>query len=219
MKKIAVIGATGLVGRPTTEELIAAGFPVTILARKPQQAKKLFPTAIVMQADLRDKQSLEAGLSGQDIVYLSLHIKPEEKPDGWHTETDGLQNVIAAAKKVGIKRIALLSSLVMRHQGQNGFQWWVFDVKQRAVDLIKSSGIPYSIFYPSTFMENFTVGNFRQGKFVLLAGISKHPMYFISATDYGKQVARAFEIAQHENQEYVIQGLEILHPTKRRRFL
>jgi hypothetical protein len=33
-------------------------------------------------------------------------------------------------------------------------------------------------------------------------------MWFIGANDYGKQVAKALQIAGNNNQEYVIQGLE-----------
>ncbi len=40
---IAVIGATGMLGRPVTEGLLATGFPVRIVARNPENAKRPFP--------------------------------------------------------------------------------------------------------------------------------------------------------------------------------
>ena len=40
MKKILVIGSTGLLGKPVTEALIAEGFDVTILVRDKKLAEK-----------------------------------------------------------------------------------------------------------------------------------------------------------------------------------
>ncbi|WP_128544413.1 SDR family oxidoreductase [Larkinella soli] len=205
---IAVIGATGMLGRPVTEELIRAGFQVRVLARHPDSVRPLFPEAEVVRGDLADEKSLLAGLQGQDAVYLNLSIRQPEKETAFHTESDGLQNLLNAARFAGIRRIGYLSSLVMRYQGMNGFHWWAFDVKQAAVRLIKASGIPYSLFYPSSFMETIPFQQ-RLGNRILLVGKSPVKLYFIAAQDYGRQVARAFQQAEEgKPQEYVIQGPE-----------
>lgn len=204
-QKIAVVGATGLLGRPVAEELIAAGFEVTILARSLEKARQLFPTARVLPADVFDRASLEHGLEDQDAVYASLNLYPHEKPGDPHAETDGLRNLVAAAQANGLGRIAFLSSLVKNYQGMNGFDWWVLDVKQQAVEIVKSSGLPYTLFYPSSFMEVLAY-QLRQGNRLFLIGTSKQPMYFIAAHDYGKQVARSFQVLNGEDREYAVQG-------------
>lgn len=206
--RIAVIGATGLLGKPVTQEFINAGFTVTVLSRQPEQAQKLFPMARVVRADLRDADSLLVGLRGQDAVYLNLSILQTEAPDDFHTETDGLENLLPVAKRLGIRRIGYLSSLVMRYQGVNGFRWWAFDVKQEAVRKLKAAGIPYTIFYPSTFME--ALPRQVQAGRLLLGGKSDVRLWFIAAQDYGKQVVRAFQRTDAANCEYVIQGPESL---------
>ena len=89
----------------------------------------------------------------------------------------------------------------------DGFDWWAFDVKHEAVRLLKSTGIPYTIFYPSNFMENFVHG-FMQGNRLVLIGTSQHPMYFIAGRDYAQQVVRSFEMLGDEQREYVVQGPE-----------
>ncbi len=116
--------------------------------------------------------------------------------------------ILEAAKNAGVKRIAYCSSLVHRYQGTNNFHWWVFEIKRQAVEMIKASGIPYTCFYPSGFMENFDKGDYRQGNKMMLAGESKHPMWIVAGSDYGKQVAKAFQIAEAENRDYDVQGLE-----------
>jgi uncharacterized protein YbjT (DUF2867 family) len=206
--RIAVIGATGLLGKPVTQELINAGFTVTILARHPEQARNLFPMARIVPADLRDTDSLRAGLRGQEAVYLSLSVLQTERPGDFHTETDGLDHLLTAAREAGVQRIGYLSSIVMRYQGMNGFRWWVFDVKQEAVRKLKASGIPSLIFYPTTFME--TLPGQVQGGRLLLGGKSDVKLWFIAARDYGRQVARAFQRSGPKSGEYVIQGPEPL---------
>ncbi|GAB4013616.1 SDR family oxidoreductase [Spirosoma migulaei] len=208
--RIAIIGATGMLGQPVAHELIEAGFSVRIIARDVAKTKALFPAAEVVSGDLRNTTGLVDALHGIDVVYLNLSIRQDEKQADFHTEREGVTNLIQSAQRAGVRRIGYLSSIIMRYQGMHGFNWWVFDVKQEAVQRIKASGIPFSIFYPSCFMESLN-GTQRMGRFILLVGRSAvRPMY-IAAQDYGKQVVRAFQLAQDgQNQEYVIQGPEAM---------
>lgn len=205
---VAIIGASGMLGRPVTQELITAGLSVRIIARDVEKTRLLFPDVNVVAGDLRHKQTLPDMLRGMNTVYLNLSVKQTEKEIDFHTEAEGLVNLLEAAKQAGVSRIAYLSSMIMRYEGMNGFRWWVFAVKHEAVRLIKASGIPYSIFYPSCFMDSL-IETQRAGRFVLLVGRSAVHPWYISAHDYGKQVARALAIVQNgQNQEYVIQGPE-----------
>jgi hypothetical protein len=138
---------------------------------------------------------------------MSLSVEQNSRKTDFQPENEGLSNILLAAQNSSIKRIGWLASVVQLYQGQNDFNWWAFDIKQKAISKIKASGISYSIFYPSTFMENFDKGSYRQRNMIVLAGISKHRMFFISGSDYGKQVARAFQM-DNGNQEYIVQGPE-----------
>ncbi|MBT1704850.1 NAD(P)H-binding protein [Fulvivirgaceae bacterium PWU20] len=208
MSKILVVGGTGMLGKPVVQELAQAGFQITTLVRNKKQALKILPPNVTLsEGDLQNLQSLEKAFTNHDAVYINLNIKRNERPGDFHTEAEGLKNILTAAKKTHVKRIAFISSLVINYQGRNNFNWWVFDIKKQAVDLIRSSGIPYTIFYPSTFMESVH-HNYRQGNNMMLAGNSLHKMYIIAANDYGKQVARSFSILKDENKEYTIQGPE-----------
>ncbi|MBO0937258.1 NAD(P)H-binding protein [Fibrella sp. HMF5335] len=208
MTSIAFIGATGLIGKPVANELITAGFSVRIVARDVAAAKRLFPAADVVFGDLQKPESLHNALVGCAVVYLNLSVKQTEKPVHFHTETDGSRHLLVAAKGAGVTRVAYLSSVVMRYQGMNGFDWWVFRIKHEAVALIKASGLDYSIFYPSNFMETMLATQ-AVGPLVLVLGHSVERPWFVSACDYGRQVARALQIAQPGGrQEYVIQGPE-----------
>ncbi|GAA4403782.1 hypothetical protein GCM10023187_20170 [Nibrella viscosa] len=219
IRTVAVIGATGMLGRPVTNALTNAGFAVRVIARDPASARRLFPQADVVPGDLTDVSSLIPALQEQDAVYLNLSVGQTERPADFHTETDGIRNLLQAARQTSLKRIGYLSSLVMNYQGMNGFYWWVFGVKQEAVRLLTASGIPHSIFYSSTFMESLLYTQ-RQRNWIMLAGTSPVQLHYIAGQDYGRQVARAFQIAvDGQNQAYVIQGPEPLTQTEAARQL
>ncbi|CAN5401260.1 hypothetical protein BH09BAC4_BH09BAC4_37250 [soil metagenome] len=212
--KVAVIGATGMIGLPVTQEFIKAGFAVRIIARDVEKVRKRFPDADVVAGDITDVSSLINGFRGMDAVYLSLATRQDEKETDFHTESQGMANVIQAARETGVRRIGYLSSIIMRYQGMNGYSWWTFDVKLEGDRLLKASGIPYSIFYPSSFMEAMNDRQ-RSGTSIMVVGKSNVKQWYISARDYGKQVARAFAIAKDgQNQEYVIQGPEAVTPSQ-----
>lgn len=202
------IGATGLLARPVVRQMLKAGIRVKALVRRPQLAKIKLPAEVeLVHGDIFNEESLKKAIQPGDIIYLNLSILPNESPKQMHTEKEGLETLLKVARENKAFRIAYLSSLVMNYQGTNGFNWWVFDIKHEAVKKIKNSGIPFTIFYPSAFMENF-LGPQKRGKSIAIAGESKHPMWFIAGDDYGRQVVKSFELDATKNYEFPIQGLE-----------
>ncbi|MBC7450858.1 MAG: NmrA family NAD(P)-binding protein [Cytophagales bacterium] len=208
IKKIAVFGATGFLGKPVTRALLAAGYEISSLVRDIDKAREELPENInFVQGNVRYHTDLKNFLKNQDAIYLSLSIGQNEVPDDFHTETDGIREIVNVALECGIKRIALLSSGLQDYQGQNGFNWWAFDVKKEAVNYVRDCGIPFTIFYPSSFMENFMHAN-KRGKTIVLTGESRFPIYFISVTDYARMVVKSFQILGNEDREYIVQGKE-----------
>ncbi len=195
-----------MLGQPVTKAFIEAGFEVSLLVRDIEKAKQIFGSSLhLFKGDLKDINSLRDFLCGQNALYLNLSVEQASSKKAFQPEREGINNILATVKDTSVNRIGYLSSLVQFYQGHNGFYWWAFDLKQNALATIKNSGVPYSIFYPSTFMESFDKGAYRQGNNIFLAGTSKHMMYLISGADYGKQVVKAFQL-DNGNQEYVVQG-------------
>lgn len=204
--KIGFIGATGVIGQPVARQMIRAGLDVTIFSRTRSKAERLFPGVPSLQADVANPDNLKAAFCQVNTLYLNLNLDQGKGPTGWQTEKEGLENILQAAKATGIQKIGFISSIVMRYQGMNGFNWWVFELKKQAVEKIKDAGIPYLIFYPSTFMESIPY-IYKQGRWIMLAGESRQPMWFVAGDDYGRQVAAAFKKIQG-NAEFTIQGPE-----------
>ena len=208
-KKIAIVGATGMLGVPVTKELVKTGFAVTALVRNKAKAEKVLPESIdIVAVDLQDSANLADGLKGMDGIYLNLSVAATEKETDFHAEKEGLANVIAAAKNNKVKRIAYISSIISRDY--TDINWWVFDMKREAISTLKASGLDYTIFYPSSFMENLN-NTFIQGEKVNIVGKPLFKNWWIAGEDYGIQVAKSFEILKaNENREYTVQGPEPL---------
>src|SRR3954452_16300821 len=100
---ILVTGANGTTGSEITRQLAADGRPVRALVRRRENAAKL-PAAGVEIAigSFEDPASLDAALKGVDSLFLISFDHPDQL---------ALQaNVIEAARKAGVQRIARLSA-------------------------------------------------------------------------------------------------------------
>ena len=110
IRKIVVIGATGMLGIPVTVALLEAGFEVTALVRKPDEARRVLPAATqIVAADVRDEASLRRGLDGQDALYLNLSVGARSAaatstPNSRGLRTSSLQRAQPASSASAISR-------------------------------------------------------------------------------------------------------------------
>ncbi|MDR7209137.1 NAD(P)H-binding protein [Flavobacterium piscis] len=205
-KKITVIGATGMIGIPVTKELLKAGFEITALVRNVVKAKQIFPTDKIhfVNGDLQNIAEISEALKNADAVYISISSSPNDKEYEFNPEMHGFENILSALKISSVKQVGFLSSFLARNYAGD---WWVMNAKKQAIQKIKKSNIPYTIFYPANFMQNFNAG-MRDGKKVNIIGTSNEKSWWIDAEDFGKQVANAFKTEKSINREYAVQGLD-----------
>jgi uncharacterized protein YbjT (DUF2867 family) len=207
IRKITVIGATGMIGMPVTQELIKAGFEITAFVRNIEKETHIFPSGVhFVQGDLKNKADISNAIKDADAVYISISSGPNDKENGFNPEAGGVDNIIAVLKTSSVKQVGFLSSFLARNYDGD---WWAMNAKKQATQKIKNSGIPYTIFYPSNFMQNFN-GGMRDGKKINIIGASNEKSWWIDAEDFGKQVANAFRTEKSLNREYAVQGLEPL---------
>ena len=206
MKRITVFGATGMLGKPVTIELLNAGYEVTALVRNVEKASRELPEGIhLVEGDLQNTNAIKEVLEGAEGVYISIANTYKDKENQFNAEHHGLDNILRVAKQCNIKQVSLLSSFLARnYQGD----WWIFKNKKSCIDRIKGSGVPYTIFYASSFMENITSGMLRGNSVSTVKSELNNKSFWISARDFGKQVANAFNTDQALNNEYAAQGLK-----------
>ncbi|KAG8166769.1 hypothetical protein KVR01_002458 [Diaporthe batatas] len=76
IKKVAIAGANGALGKPLFDALVKAGFEVTVLARSAGKIPTLPPTATETVVDFASPDSLVAALKGHDAVVSALGSQP-----------------------------------------------------------------------------------------------------------------------------------------------
>jgi nucleoside-diphosphate-sugar epimerase len=125
--RIAVLGATGVYGRHLVPRLIAAGYRVRALARRPEAAALAVACgAEVAAADIFDEASLHAGLAGCEVALNLATSLPAPGEQGDYAKNDQLRRqgtpiFVRACREVGVSRV-LQQSIAMTHAG-GGDQW------------------------------------------------------------------------------------------------
>jgi nucleoside-diphosphate-sugar epimerase len=125
--RIAVLGATGVYGRHLVPRLIAAGYRVRALARRPESAASAAACgAEIAVADIFDEASLRAGLAGCEVALNLATSLPAPGEQGDYAKNDQLRRegtpiFVRACREAGVTRI-LQQSIAMTHAG-GGDQW------------------------------------------------------------------------------------------------
>ncbi|MDQ1396691.1 MAG: hypothetical protein QOG64_1950, partial [Acidimicrobiaceae bacterium] len=129
-KKVFVIGATGVIGRPAVQGLVEAGHQVTGMARSAEKAALLAGLgATPAEVDLFDVDSVTRAIDGHEvIVHMATHIPPMAKLalPGSFAETDRLRReatpiLVDAARRVAAE--AVIKESITFNYVDLGDQW------------------------------------------------------------------------------------------------
>jgi 2-alkyl-3-oxoalkanoate reductase len=111
---VLVTGASGMLGRATATALLARGYEVTVLQRRPAG----LPCREVL-GDVADATAVDAAAAGQDAV---LHLAAKVDVVGrWReyvrANVEGTRAVLAACRLAGVGRLVHVSSPSVAHGG------------------------------------------------------------------------------------------------------
>ncbi len=148
MQRICLIGGGGFIGTAIANRLVQRGCAVTIPARHREHAKQQLiplPNADVVECNVNDPAQLEKLLQGHDAVVSLVGILhgSEAKFRAAHVELP--EKIIAACKKLGIRRLVHISALGADARGSSRY----LRSKGEGEDRIKTSGLDWTIFRPS----------------------------------------------------------------------
>ena len=107
-----VTGATGYIGGRLAPRLLEGGLAIRAMARNPNKLESAGwrDRAEVVRGDLGDPDSLTTAFDGIDVVYYLVHSMGTS-PDFVAEEARSARNVVAAARRSGVKRLVYLSGL------------------------------------------------------------------------------------------------------------
>ena len=118
--KVFLTGGTGFIGQRLTKALVAKGWDVTALVRKPEgtQARVLARMgARCVAGDVIDRESMRAFMNGVDIVihnagHYELGLNAAGKERMQAVNVRGTDNVLGLALELGIKRTVYVSTVI-----------------------------------------------------------------------------------------------------------
>ena len=107
-----VTGATGYIGGRLAPRLLEGGLAIRAMARNPNKLESAGwrDRAEVVRGDLGDPDSLTTAFDDIDVVYYLVHSMGTS-PDFVAEEARSARNVVAAARRSGVKRLVYLSGL------------------------------------------------------------------------------------------------------------
>ena len=204
-KTILVIGGTGMLGKPVARQLKADGFKVRLLARNPEKARTLLGSGYeIVKGDVDDLSSLRSALTDVDGVHISLKGGPTEA-DFDHMDHLAVRDIARAARELGVGRVTLISAYAVSEEKADTPE---SRAKVKGEAALRSSGVPYTVFRCSWFME--TLPMFVQGKNISLIGNQVHPLHWIAVEDYARMVSKSYQSDDALNKELYIFGPESL---------
>lgn len=145
--KVFVAGGTGFVGRRVVAKLLEARHEVVCLARNPEKAR-LPPAVRVVKGDAVEQNGLVDRLKGADAVINLIGIIRSYDASGItfrKLHVEATENLLKAAQNAGIKRFIQMSANGAAPDGMAEYQRTKFE----AEELVKSSGMEWTIFRPS----------------------------------------------------------------------
>lgn len=171
-RRIAMLGATGTIGRATTFALIKQGHEVVCFVRpgKTAEAAQHVAGATLRTVDPADPVSLARnGFAGEhfDAVVSCMASRTGEPKDAWAIDHKAHSHVLAAAQKAGVQHFVLLSAICVQKP------LLAFQQAKLAFEAeLTASGMRYSIVRPTAFFKSLSgqIERVRKGKGFLVFG-------------------------------------------------
>jgi uncharacterized protein YbjT (DUF2867 family) len=192
MTKILVTGATGNTGSLVVHELLGKGADVRALVRDEAKAAPLKEAgAEIVIGDLDDPTTLAAAFEGVDKVYLVAWNGP--------TGEQQRKNLVEAAKASGSPHVVVGGAL--------GIKSRIIDGIDAANDMLKDSGLPWTILQPTFFMQNLMGAkqSVAQGN-ALYFDLADGKVPMIDIRDIASSAAAVLTSEGHEGKTYDLTG-------------
>jgi putative NADH-flavin reductase len=172
--KLAVLGATGSVGRELVRQALDAAHDVTALVREAPNPREVDGRAALLAGDVTSIDAVNRVVDGKDAVVSALgHAKGSPND----ILARGISNVIAAMEADGVDRLVVLSSpAVDDPQDRPGLMYHVARAFLRAVmpevvrdhreqaRLVEESGLAWTLVRgPVVFTDGPRTGRYHAG--------------------------------------------------------
>jgi uncharacterized protein YbjT (DUF2867 family) len=146
--RIAITGGTGFVGRHLARELVGRGHEVVLIARgldRRDPSAYEFPNTHFFAADLTSAEDLTRAFGACGAIAHCAGINREVGKQTYErVHVEGTRNVMEAARRAGVGKVALLSFLRARPDCDSGYH----TSKWAAEEIVRGSDVDFTILKP-----------------------------------------------------------------------
>ena len=145
MLNIVLTGANGFVGRNFFYRHKNQGQNIIPVVRKSAQAADLGAKEFILFNELSGSKLIEMNLSSACLIHLIGASRDSKDYSMWDSIVKTTHTIVTAAREASLGRIIYLSGYGVSDQSSEGY----FLAKWNAEEIIRCSGIPYTIFRAS----------------------------------------------------------------------
>ena len=210
-----VVGATGLLGGEICRLLAAKAKSMRAMVRPTSDASKVAELESlhveIVRGDLKNPSSLDAACQGVDAVIstASSTLSRQEGDSIQTVDLEGQLNLIDAARAADVDHFVLISF------PPTNVSFPLQTAKRTVEKHLKESGITYTIFQPTCFMEVWltpALGFDADNAQAQIYGSGEHKISWISYKDVAKFAVASLDSLEARNAVIELGGPEALSP-------
>lgn len=180
--KLAILGATGRIGRLVAEQAVEAGHDVSVLVRDAARLGDLADRARVVVGTVEDAKALDDVVRGADAVISALG-PDSNTPDQVERLRSGMEATVAAMRRHGVRRIVNLSGAGITAPGERKpfadrlvtplvrrLARHVVGAKQAEYDVLAASDLEWVAVRPGIVTDGPRTGSYVAGPGALRPG-------------------------------------------------
>jgi nucleoside-diphosphate-sugar epimerase len=140
--KVAITGGTGFLGRNIAQALVESGCEVVLAARGVDQSSGEISRLAFFATDLSDVSTLEKAFARCEAIVHCAGINRELGSQTYaRVHVQGTKNVVEAARRVGAKKLVLISFLRARPNCGSPYH----ESKYAAEEIVRANGLDYTV--------------------------------------------------------------------------
>jgi putative NADH-flavin reductase len=183
MRRLLLLGATGLTGRQLLAQAIEQEHDITALVRDASRLTMKHPRLRILTGDATDPVAVEDALERRDAVLCTLGTRSPRSFVSCDLMVASMRALLPAMKRRGVRRLILESALgvglsaehaprsarlafatVLRQMGKD---------KAAAEQQLRASGLDWTIVYPPSLTNGPLTADYRWGEALRLGGVPK----------------------------------------------
>ncbi len=211
---ITLLGGSGFLGTYIVKELVKTGALIKVVSRNPDDAWEAKTAGAVgqiglVQANIRDKASIQHAIADSDIVINLIGIRQEHGKQNFPAvHAQGAEFVAKAAKEAGVKKFIHISALGVDRTPQSKYARTKLNGEKAVAAVFPDATIlrPSAVFGPEDNFFNFFARLSKFMPFLPLIGGGKTRFQPVYVNDIAKAVRAVVERADTRGKIYELGG-------------